>query len=147
MYHAGFQSVCKKKRLLEIVGNHSDGESVIGIVGHRQHLGFIFHGDDRRHRPEGFLMVDIHIGGDVQQDRRIVDPAFVFSAMQQLGTLGHGILYKTIHFADLIVIDQRTDRGLLGTGIALGQSPGLGRQSARHSPAGPGFPGKYLWGP
>ena len=71
MWHAGVEPPRDRQPALLVACHDSRGQPVLRVVGDRDRFSVVAEGDHRRHGPEDFILVDLHVGRHPRQYGRL----------------------------------------------------------------------------
>jgi hypothetical protein len=95
------------------------GKSVRRRIGGADDLGFVGEPDDRRDRPEGFLLENAHSLLDAKEQRRLEEqPVFLVAADHGVRALADGIVDVRGDLREALLVDERAHLRLIAHGIA-----------------------------
>src|SRR6266852_7014650 len=121
---AGAQLAADLAGAFDGVGGDVTGETIRRVVGDPHRVGFILGAEDGENGAKNFLARNRHLVGDVGEDGRAHIEAFVDAFRQaratghQRGTFLDALVDQRLYLVPLSAVDDRTDGGALGAGIA-----------------------------
>src|SRR5450830_400430 len=110
--HAVFQGLGHTEYTAQVTGVEVGGQAELGVVGHRDHFGFVLEAEQRRQWTEGFFLGHGGVLGDVDQDGRLEEVAFDgLAAGQQGRAFAQGVGDVFLDLGHGLLVDQRAGGG------------------------------------
>ena len=141
--HAVFQGFGHTEYTAHVLRVEVRRQTELGVVGHRDHFGFVFEAEQRRQRTKGFFLGHGRVFRHVDEDSRFEEVAFqAVAAAQHFRAFAQGVSDVFLDLGRVFRVAEALEYGMVGvnTGLISNEvapfggikASGLGREGSKY---------------